>query len=322
MPLMMQFSKVTFSQYHARYSPLITLLRTTTFFACQKASLVSNTQFSKLIPIVPSAVSGCSVIADIGCGEGYYSSAIAESTQASFCGIDISKDALRYASKELKNSEFAVASAFDLPFTEGSVDCVLNIFAPSAYEEFHRILKNDGALIKAVPLSEHLWGLKCALYDKPYSNKPELRNEELFELVSFEEIKYEKVGNAWNYKETTTTELGGAGDIPLEAGLGNFSFEQKADSETEHVKGGLALGDNSTALGLGDIYDVEGTLNNLKMIISFSESANPNWQNMVAKIGNEYRRITNVLNNTILVESAFEEADLKRIARSKLPSFA
>jgi 23S rRNA (guanine745-N1)-methyltransferase len=131
------------------------------------------------------------VIADIGCGEGYYSSAIAESTQASFCGIDISKDALRYASKELKNSEFAVASAFDLPFTEGSVDCVLNIFAPSAYEEFHRILKNDGALIKAVPLSEHLWGLKCALYDKPYPNKPELRNEELFELVSFEEIKYE-----------------------------------------------------------------------------------------------------------------------------------
>ena len=144
-----------------------------------------------LCECVKSNVSGCSVIADIGCGEGYYSSAIAESTETLLCGIDISKDALRYASKELKNSEFAVASAFDLPFAEGSVDCVLNVFAPSAYEEFHRILKNDGVLIKAVPLSEHLWGLKCALYDKPYPNKPELRDEELFELVFFEEIKYE-----------------------------------------------------------------------------------------------------------------------------------
>lgn len=131
------------------------------------------------------------LIADVGCGEGYYSSAIAESTEATLCGIDISKDALRYASKEMKNNEFAVASAFDLPFADEGVDCVLNIFAPSAYEEFYRILKKDGLLIKAVPLSEHLWGLKCALYDKPYPNKPELRNEELFELVSFEEIKYE-----------------------------------------------------------------------------------------------------------------------------------
>ena len=45
--MMRQRSKVTFSQYQARYSPLTTLSRTITFFACQKASLVSNSQFSK-----------------------------------------------------------------------------------------------------------------------------------------------------------------------------------------------------------------------------------------------------------------------------------
>jgi 23S rRNA (guanine745-N1)-methyltransferase len=42
-----------------------------------------------------------------------------------------------------------------------------------------------------VPLEDHLWGLKSILYDKPYKNKPEIRNEELFQLVSEEEIKYE-----------------------------------------------------------------------------------------------------------------------------------
>jgi 23S rRNA (guanine745-N1)-methyltransferase len=71
------------------------------------------------------------------------------------------------------------------------VDCALSVFAPSAYEEFYRILKADGVLIKAVPLEKHLWGLKCALYDEPYLNKPEIRNEKLFELTSFEEIRYE-----------------------------------------------------------------------------------------------------------------------------------
>ena len=64
------------------------------------------------------------------------------------------------------------------------------MFAPSAYEEFYRVLKSDGKLVKAIPLEEHLWDLKCALYKEPYKNKPEKRNDELFKLVSQKEIKY------------------------------------------------------------------------------------------------------------------------------------
>lgn len=140
---------------------------------------------------VKSAVAENGVIADIGCGEGYYTGAVARCGDYTVCGIDISKNALKYASKLLKNSEFAVASAFSLPFFDKSADCVLSVFAPSCYEEFHRVLKDGGVLIKAVPLEEHLWELKCALYDKPYKNKAEIRNEELFKLRSVNEIKYE-----------------------------------------------------------------------------------------------------------------------------------
>ncbi len=130
------------------------------------------------------------VIADIGCGEGYYTGAVADSADYMISGIDISKDALKIASKSLKNCEFAVASAFTLPYADKSIDCILNVFAPSAYGEFSRILKDDGVLIKAVPLSDHLWELKCALYDVPYKNKPEKRDDELFGLVSTNELKY------------------------------------------------------------------------------------------------------------------------------------
>lgn len=130
------------------------------------------------------------VIIDVGCGEGYYTIQIAQCNNASVYGIDISKDALKYAARALKGSSFAVASAFSLPFADNSADCIVSVFAPSAYEEFYRVLKPEGKLVKAVPLEEHLWGLKCALYEQPYKNKPEIRNEELFTLTSQEEIKY------------------------------------------------------------------------------------------------------------------------------------
>ncbi len=131
-----------------------------------------------------------SVIIDVGCGEGYYTSALFENGFQNVCGIDISKDALRYASRSLKEYDFAVASAFQLPVETSSADVLLNIFAPSPYEEFKRVLSPNGVLIKAVPLGDHLWELKKAVYDEPYKNKPEKRDDEIFSLSSFVELKY------------------------------------------------------------------------------------------------------------------------------------
>ena len=98
---------------------------------------------------------------------------------------------MQYASKANKSIKYAVASAFQLPFAENSADIILNIFAPCAYDEFSRVLKNAGYLVKVVPLSEHLWELKKAIYDKPYKNKPEIRNDELFSLIESVELKYQ-----------------------------------------------------------------------------------------------------------------------------------
>ena len=143
-----------------------------------------------LCKTLKETLSASSVVIDVGCGEGYYTSEISKVNDFEIFGIDISKDALKYASKSVKNNSFAVASAFSLPFADASADCVLSVFAPSAYEEFNRVLKNDGKLIKAIPLEDHLWELKCTLYKEPYKNKPEKRNEELFKLISQKEIKY------------------------------------------------------------------------------------------------------------------------------------
>lgn len=114
-------------------------------------------------------------IIDCGCGEGYYDGRLCEYLDKlrinyELFGIDISKEAVKAAAGKYKQISFAVASTFDIPIKENTADIVLAIFSPMVENEFHRILKNGGYLIYAVPGVRHLMGLKETVYDKPYEN--------------------------------------------------------------------------------------------------------------------------------------------------------
>lgn len=132
---------------------------------------------------------------DVGCGEAYYSKIAADALQnrgieLSACGIDISKDALIYAGKRSPEIEFAAASAFNIPVESECFDVAMNFFAPNAEEEFRRILKKGGLLLRALPLEEHLFALKKKIYEKPYKNEvPELAIPG-FEIRNKVELKY------------------------------------------------------------------------------------------------------------------------------------
>lgn len=128
-------------------------------------------------------------VLDVGCGEGYYTSLFAENNTV--CGIDISKDALKYAAKKCKNSAFAVASIAEIPLSDRSVDAIINIFAPENLKEFSRVLKKGGRFITVQPLENHLFELKEKIYDEPYKNPPPILEKEGFELISAEKIEYE-----------------------------------------------------------------------------------------------------------------------------------
>lgn len=125
----------------------------------------------KLCEICAGYLEKNSVILDAGCGECYYSSAIRNALSHIFMlGVDISKDALEFAFKRKSGVSCAVGSVFNLPVADSSVDCVLNVFSPEAFSEYHRVLKNGGILIRVIPLENHLFSLKEAVYDKPYLN--------------------------------------------------------------------------------------------------------------------------------------------------------
>ncbi len=115
-------------------------------------------------------------ILDAGCGEGYYTAAVMQALQESgsnahLAGVDLSKAALKHAGKACPAGEFAVASLFELPLPDRSVDVVLHLFAPMCEQEFRRVLTDGGALLTVKPGADHLWQMKEILYEEPYPNE-------------------------------------------------------------------------------------------------------------------------------------------------------
>jgi len=136
------------------------------------------------------------ILLDAGCGEGYYTSAFISHCEH-VTGVDLSKAAVRHASKKCKDAEFAVCSVYHLPIADETVDVIVNCFSPMAEGEFHRVLKKGGYLIYVVPGSRHLWELKSILYDNPYENEEKIEQYEGFEF-----IKVEKAENLFTLDNT------------------------------------------------------------------------------------------------------------------------
>lgn len=141
----------------------------------------------KMCGIIGSVNIGSLSLLDAGCGEGYYTSAYAEIAQNTV-GVDISKAAVRHASKRCKKASFAVASVYHLPLAENSVDVVVNCFSPNAPSEFSRVLKDGGYLLYVVPGAKHLWELKSILYDDPYENEEKTEEYDGFVLERVESV--------------------------------------------------------------------------------------------------------------------------------------
>lgn len=98
------------------------------------------------------------VVLDAGAGTGYYLRTLLEEVPVSTAvALDISKFALRRAAKLVPEALCLVCDLWQpLPVADGSVDLVLNVFAPRNPSEFARIVKDGGILLVVTPLPQHL----------------------------------------------------------------------------------------------------------------------------------------------------------------------
>ncbi|MGT2774564.1 methyltransferase domain-containing protein [Streptococcus hyovaginalis] len=116
------------------------------------------------------------VILDVACGEGYYARQLAQMVKNTVLAFDLSKDSITLAAKKDKDKDVAwfVGDLAKLPLADQSVDLILDIFSPANYQEFKRVLKPGGKIIKVVTASQHVTELRQAaleqLQTKNYSN--------------------------------------------------------------------------------------------------------------------------------------------------------
>ena len=110
---------------------------------------------------------GCTgPILDVGCGEGYYSSRLAEALGGELVGLDISKEAVRCAASRHKDAAWLCATAAHLPVTDGSVGLLTSLFALTLPKEFSRVLRPEGFYLQVLAMEDHLLGLKSVIYEE------------------------------------------------------------------------------------------------------------------------------------------------------------
>lgn len=149
----------------------------------------------KLAELVTSLTPKGGCVLDAGCGEGYYTDKVESSLSArdsvsNVLAFDISRDAVKNAVKRNRAISYAVATAYDMPISDGSLDVVFNAFSPLALDEVRRILRTGGSFVMVYPGREHLFGLKSVIYKTPYKNEPQDTELSGFRLVSHDTLSY------------------------------------------------------------------------------------------------------------------------------------
>ncbi len=132
---------------------------------------------------------------DIGCGEGYYTTYIADalkeqSSEAKTFGLDISKVAIRYASKRYPNCDFTVASSHRLPFADDCLDGILRIYAPCKTEELNRCIQPGGVVITVTPAARHLYEFKQGIYQDVRLHEEQPEDIDNFTVTHEEKVNY------------------------------------------------------------------------------------------------------------------------------------
>ncbi len=129
---------------------------------------------------------------DIGCGEGYYARNLqAQLSAKRIYAFDLSKESIQLAAKSDHSLavNWFVGDLAHIPIQDASMDVILDIFSPANYQEFQRVLRKNGLLIKVIPSSQHLQEIRSIVAEQltntNYSNHKIIEHfEEAFTITN------------------------------------------------------------------------------------------------------------------------------------------
>ncbi|MGO2082658.1 methyltransferase domain-containing protein [Vagococcus sp.] len=128
-------------------------------------------------------------IVEFGCGEGSFLKEWL--TQVNFkgmaSGFDLSKDGVQLASDYNQQAFWFVGDVTQVPFKAHSLDFILNMLSPVAYDEIKRVLKPKGTFVKIIPESGYLQELRTLFYQE-HPEKLNYSNEKTYQKFT-EQLK-------------------------------------------------------------------------------------------------------------------------------------
>ncbi|MDC4365154.1 methyltransferase domain-containing protein [Acinetobacter baumannii] len=126
------------------------------------------------------------MVLDIGCGEGYYTSAMQQVVEQCI-GVDIAKNAVQRAAKLNDKVTWVVGTGATLPVIDQSMDVCTSLFSPIPQTEILRVLKDDGYLIVVTPATDHLYAMREVLFEQVNPHTPQKFVEQLQDLFELKE---------------------------------------------------------------------------------------------------------------------------------------
>lgn len=142
-----------------------------------RGKMIQSGMYQPLLERISKTINLTGNTLDVGCGEGSFLSELASfGLRGSKFGFDLSKDGIYLASDQPTDAFWCVADLTHLPFADQSMTTILNIFSPSHYQEFQRVLKKEGTVLKVIPETDYLKELRAAFYPEnerkqTYSNE-------------------------------------------------------------------------------------------------------------------------------------------------------
>lgn len=138
-----------------------------------RGRMIRSGMYQPVIEKIASLMQNGNVL-DVGCGEGSFLQQLNQINENPVSiGFDIAKEGIYLASNQPIEAFWCVADLTNLPFANESFDTILNIFSPSQYREFKRVMKPDGCVVKVVPQSGYLQELRAIYHPDgdTYSNE-------------------------------------------------------------------------------------------------------------------------------------------------------
>ena len=149
-----------------------------------RAAFLNEGYYEPIAQLLTQSIGSPRTLLDIGCGEGYYTHYMAHHLASTLeqpteiLGLDISRDAIKQASRRNKSIQWLVASGINPPIKEQSMDCITSLFTPLMPKGYLHALAPEGEVFTLYTTGQHLLELRSHIYDEvleeSYDPKPEM----------------------------------------------------------------------------------------------------------------------------------------------------